>query len=79
MSRFTYQCIFITDALRSTAYGALTNVPSDMDILIAGFSCVDFSRLNKMGKKLTDTGESSDAFRATLMYARKFRPVVVGT
>lgn len=30
-----------------------------------------------MGKKLTDTGESSDTFRATLMYARKYRPAVV--
>ena len=55
----------------------MTNVPSDIDILIAGFSCVDFSRLNKNGKKLTDAGESSETFRAVLGYARKYRPAVV--
>ena len=48
-----------------------------MDILIAGFSCVDFSKLNKKGKKLTDTGESGDTFRAILAYAKKYRPAVI--
>lgn len=48
-----------------------------MDILIAGFSCVDFSRLNKNAKKITDVGESGDTFRAIVNYARKYRPAVL--
>ena len=48
-----------------------------MDILVAGFSCVDFSNLNKHSKKLTDVGESGDTFRAILGYARKYRPAII--
>ena len=48
-----------------------------MDILVAGFSCVDFSKLNKNGKKLTDNGESGDTFRAILKYAKHYRPAVI--
>ena len=62
---------------RTTAYGAVTDVPKDVDILIAGFSCVDFSRLNKKGKKLTDIGESGDTFRAILEYAKTYRPGMI--
>lgn len=48
-----------------------------MDILVAGFSCVDFSKLNSQGKKLTDIGESGDTFRAVLQYAKMYRPAVI--
>lgn len=68
---------FWSDVSRTTAYGALTDVPSDVDILVAGFSCVDFSHLNKRGKKLMDIGESGDTFRAILQYAKKYRPAVI--
>lgn len=77
MSSFVRQCASITDLLRTTAYGALAKVPSDVDILIAGFSCVDFSKLNKKGKRLTDIGESGDTFRAILEYAKLYRPPVI--
>ena len=48
----------------STAYGGAEDIPPDVDILIAGFSCVDFSNLNKWNKTLHETGESGDTFRA---------------
>lgn len=66
-----------SDIFRTTAYGALTDVPKDVDLLIAGFSCVDFSKLNKKAKKLTDIGESGDTFRAILEYAKQYRPAVI--
>ena len=44
---------------------------------MAGFSCVDFSRLNRKGKKITDVGESGDTFRAILEYAKTYRPGVI--
>ena len=48
-----------------------------MDILVAGFSCVDFSKLNKHGKKLADFGESGDTFRAIFEYAKRYRPGII--
>ncbi len=38
---------------------------------------MDFSRLNKKKKKLTDHGESGDTFQAILEYAKVYRPSVV--
>ena len=52
-------------------------MPADVDILVAGFSCVDFSKLNKKAKEITDVGESSDTFRAILQYAKRYRPAVI--
>ena len=69
-----------TDETRSTAttaYGAIVEVPVNVDILVAGFSCVDFSRLNKWTKSLSDVGESGDTFRAILNYAKKHRPAII--
>ena len=48
-----------------------------MDWLVAGFSCVDFSRLNKKKKQLTELGESGDTFKAILDYTKVYRPKVV--
>lgn len=77
MSRFFHQQASGTDLFRTTAYGALTDVPSDVDILVAGFSCVDFSKLNKHTKTLADVGESGDTFRAIFQYAKRYRPAVI--
>ena len=44
---------------------------------MAGFSCVDFSRLNKHAKELEDVGESGDTFRAILEYAKRYRPAMI--
>lgn len=61
----------------STAYGAQVQIPSNVDILVAGFSCVDFSRLNTSRQELSKKGESGDTFRAVLNYAIEKRPALV--
>lgn len=64
--------------ISDTAYGAPVAVPGDVDMLIAGFSCVDFSRLNNAGKSLDEIGESSDTLGAIIKYADKYRtPLVI--
>lgn len=52
-------------------------IPGNVDILIAGFSCVDFSRLNQWPKNLSDIGESGDTFRGILKYAMRYRPRII--
>ncbi|CAI7674692.1 unnamed protein product [Penicillium pancosmium] len=46
-----------------TAYGSLAEVPGNVDLLIAGTSCVDFSTLNNNKKDLTKTGEKGESSR----------------
>ena len=41
-----------------------------MDLLVAGFSCVDFSNLNAHKKSLEDDGQSSRTARGVLHYAK---------
>ncbi|KAG9186178.1 hypothetical protein G6011_02734 [Alternaria panax] len=60
-----------------TAYGAEVDIPTEIDILIAGFVCKDLSRLNNKGKTLDDGGESGDTWEAIYTYAKRFRPSVV--
>ncbi len=61
----------------TTAFGAKVAVPTDVDVLVAGFSCVDFSSLNNNKKKLDDNGESGDTFNAVLRYINTERPPIV--
>ncbi|KAF1356488.1 hypothetical protein BDV97DRAFT_287275 [Delphinella strobiligena] len=63
-----------TDDNATTAYGSRVPIPANVDIVIAGTSCVDFSGLNRQKKGLDDRGESGDTFTAVLSYAKKFRP-----
>jgi site-specific DNA-cytosine methylase len=63
-----------------TAYGAVVLVPRNIDILIVGSSCVDFSNLNS--NKVTDLharqGESADTFEAVRRYtAWASSPIVI--
>jgi site-specific DNA-cytosine methylase len=52
-----------------TAYGSLVDVPGmNVDILIAGTSCVDYSHLNNAKKGITDKGESGDTFRGVCLF-----------
>jgi len=67
----------LTDWLSSTAYGNPSEVPGDVNILVAGFSCVDFSNLNSKMKGLADAGESGETFFAIVKYAKRFRPAIV--
>ena len=61
----------------TTAYGAPTKVPGNIDLLIAGFACVDFSKLNRNPLEPGEVGESTDTGRAILTYANIFRPAIV--
>lgn len=61
----------------TTAYGAKAAVPTDIHILIAGTSCVDFSNLNKHKKTLTDDGESAKTWEGVFDYVRAYRPPIV--
>ena len=46
-----------------TAYGALHPVPHEnVDVLVAGTSCVDYSNLNNVKKNLEQNGESGSTF-----------------
>ncbi|KAF2102036.1 hypothetical protein NA57DRAFT_7963, partial [Rhizodiscina lignyota] len=65
------------DFQATTAYGAKVDVPGDIDIIVAGTSCVDFSRKNKKRKSIDDIGESGDTFRALLAYCDVRRPTIV--
>lgn len=63
----------------TTAYGARVPIPTKVDILIAGTSCVDFSKLNAHQKGLDaeNGGESSQTWYAVLAYVKAFRPAIV--
>jgi site-specific DNA-cytosine methylase len=58
-------------------YGSKVAIPSDIDILIAGFACDDFSSLNNVRKTLKDKGESGDTFFAVVEYMKKYKPRLV--
>ncbi|KAJ5151239.1 uncharacterized protein N7482_010491 [Penicillium canariense] len=60
-----------------TAYGSLEPIPGDLDILIAGTACVDFSILNNKQKLLEDCGESGSTFNGLLRYAKRYRPRLI--
>ncbi|CRG84606.1 Cation-independent mannose-6-phosphate receptor [Talaromyces islandicus] len=57
-----------------TAYGAKREVPTKPDILVAGFSCVDYSNLNNWRKTFGQRGESDDTLRAVLAYCEVHKP-----
>ena len=62
---------------RTTAYGAKAKIPRNVDILIAGFPCVDFSGVNPHKKTLGDLGESGDVLLAMIHYAKRHRPAII--
>ena len=63
--------------MATTAYGAKVPVPTQIDLLIAGTSCVDFSNLNKHKKTLSDDGESAKTWEAVLSFCKAFKPQIV--
>lgn len=60
-----------------TAYGSPARVPGDVDMLVAGTSCVDFSNLNKRKKTIDHDGESGRTFRGMLSWVQRHRPPIV--
>ncbi|KAH8091667.1 hypothetical protein BXZ70DRAFT_952767 [Cristinia sonorae] len=61
----------------TTAYGSLAPVPGDVDILIAGTSCVDYSNLNNEKQDLEADGESGRTFRGMMSWVTNHRPPLV--
>jgi site-specific DNA-cytosine methylase len=62
----------------TTAYGGLSDVPLDIDLLVAGASCVDLSNLNNnRAKKLSDGFESKNTFNGVKIYCKKASPPIV--
>ena len=62
---------------RSTAFGSAVDVPRDLDILIAGSSCKDYSGLNNHQKEYGEEGQSLSTFQGVLGYARRYKPRIV--
>lgn len=67
----------ITTTFRTTAYGSLMPVPGNIDLLVAGTSCVDYSNLNVHQKAITEGGESGNTFFGMLSYVKNHRPPIV--
>ncbi|KAG5191768.1 S-adenosyl-L-methionine-dependent methyltransferase [Tribonema minus] len=61
----------------TTAYGSLVEVPGEVDLLVAGTSCVDYSNLNNEKKDLDAKGESGQTFRGMMQWVVKNRPPLV--
>ncbi|KZT03843.1 uncharacterized protein LAESUDRAFT_761680 [Laetiporus sulphureus 93-53] len=58
-------------------YGSLAPVPGDVDILIAGTSCVDYSNLNNEKQDIDANGESGRTFRGLMSWVKNHRPPLV--
>lgn len=58
-------------------YGAIKPVPEDLDVLVAGTACVDYSRLNNHKKDIDDKGESGDTLYSTVELIRRTKPRIV--
>ncbi|KZT02845.1 uncharacterized protein LAESUDRAFT_661099 [Laetiporus sulphureus 93-53] len=65
------------DTHATTAYGSLAPVPGDVDILIAGTSCVDYSNLNNEKQDIDANGESGRTFRGMMSWVKNHRPPLV--
>ncbi|KAF2136382.1 uncharacterized protein K452DRAFT_138048 [Aplosporella prunicola CBS 121167] len=61
----------------TNVYGAKVQVPGDVDLLVAGFSCVDYSNLNQKKKAAGEKGESKDTFEAICAYTRAWKPKII--
>jgi len=60
----------------TTAYGGQAVVPGNIDLLVAGCSCVDYSNLNGSRKELESKGESGATFLGMLKYCEEFSPTI---
>ena len=62
---------------RTTAYGSHEPVPGNVDLLIAGTSCVDYSNLNNEKQDIDANGESGRTFRGMMSWVCNHRPPLV--
>ncbi|CCU82880.1 DNA repair protein rad8/SNF2 family helicase/hypothetical protein [Blumeria hordei DH14] len=68
---------YAANKMATTALGGLAPVPGNIDLLVTGFCCVDFSNLNNCPKTLMERGESGDTFCATVAFILKGKPKIV--
>ncbi|KAG8925515.1 hypothetical protein FRC02_009614 [Tulasnella sp. 418] len=61
----------------TTAYGAKAVVPLNVDVLIAGTSCVDYSTLNNNKQDIEAKGESGETFRGMMGWVKRAKPEIV--
>ncbi|KAJ5238392.1 hypothetical protein N7468_003011 [Penicillium chermesinum] len=57
-----------------TVFGSWERIPDDLDLVIAGTACVDYSLLNENRKTREEMGESGATIHAMFEFARKYRP-----
>ena len=72
-----YLPLTILVSFSTTAYGAEVPVPGNVDILVAGTSCVDYSNLNNEKQDIYANGESGRTFRGMLGWVKNHRPPIV--
>lgn len=63
--------------MATTAYGSKVAIPLDIDIVIAGTSCVDYSMLNNKKKNIDDDGESGQTWYGVLEFCKATKPSIV--
>ncbi|KAI9629115.1 hypothetical protein H4Q26_018307 [Puccinia striiformis f. sp. tritici PST-130] len=61
----------------TTAYGAKVPVPTDVDMLVAGTSCVDYLGLNNQKKTIDAGGESGWTFHGMLKWVENSQPSII--
>ncbi|KAK0850749.1 hypothetical protein LTR03_004490 [Friedmanniomyces endolithicus] len=64
------------EPVATTAYGARVPIPP-ADIVVAGTSCVDYSRQNAHRKGIADGGESGQTWYGALAYCKAIRPKMI--
>ncbi|KAK5711670.1 hypothetical protein LTR17_018305 [Elasticomyces elasticus] len=61
----------------TTAYGSRVAIPTEVDIVVAGTSCVDYSKLNNKKKPITGDGELGRTWFGALAYCKVSRPAII--
>lgn len=75
-----YQWILLTSLTShsTTAFGSERYVPQDIDMLVIGFPCVDFSNLNTHKRDIIKhMGESGHTFFGVMRYCQTARPPII--
>lgn len=60
-----------------TAFGAVVKVPGNVDLFVAGTSCVDYFNLNIKRMGVDEGGESGRSFFGMLKWVKRHRPSIV--
>eukprot|EP00931_Biecheleriopsis_adriatica_P110335 TRINITY_DN8458_c0_g1_i2.p1 TRINITY_DN8458_c0_g1~~TRINITY_DN8458_c0_g1_i2.p1 ORF type:complete len:2069 (+),score=541.35 TRINITY_DN8458_c0_g1_i2:59-6265(+) len=57
--------------------GKPQQIPGELDLLVAGFSCKDLSMMNSFRKTLQEMGQSGSTLKGVLDYAERYRPRII--